>query len=102
MKFFLVSDDRDTVTGLRLAGIEGVFSQSEQTASEELDKAMNDADVGIVLITHGVYEMCRETIDNFKVSVTSPLIVEIPDSKNTDGNTGNIMEYVNNAIGVKM
>ena len=102
MKFFLISDDKDTVTGLRLAGIEGKLATDETTAVQAIDEALQDKEIGIILITNTISELCADKVSDIKLNVVSPLLVEIPDSKSTDAPNNNIMNYVNNAIGVKM
>ena len=51
MKMFLISDNVDTYTGLRLAGVEGVVVHGETALRAELERAVQDAGIGIVLLT---------------------------------------------------
>ena len=47
LKFYLISDNIDTATGLRLAGIEGVVVHEDWEVESELRRAMADESVGI-------------------------------------------------------
>lgn len=101
MKFKLVSDSHDALTGMRLAGIEGVFVKDAQEAEIEINKCIDDEDIGIVLITERLAASCAELIDSIKLGRSRPLIVTIPRSKRSQVDD-NIMRYVREAIGIKI
>lgn len=48
---YLISDNVDTLTGLRLAGVDGVVVHERNELREELENAMNDKEVGVILLT---------------------------------------------------
>ncbi|MBQ1389019.1 MAG: V-type ATP synthase subunit F [Clostridia bacterium] len=102
MKFYLLSDNVDTLMGMRLAGIDGIVIHTEKEVRTHLDEAMKRSDVAVVLMTHTLMELCPEHVMNYKLNVRRPLIVEIPD-RHGNGATGEtITKYVRDAIGVKM
>ena len=51
MKMYLISDNTDTYTGMRLAGVEGVVVHEKKELQEALDKVLADKEIGIVLLT---------------------------------------------------
>ena len=51
MKYFLISDNVDTLAGMRLVGVRGVVVHEEDEVRAALDKACADPDIGLVLIT---------------------------------------------------
>ena len=51
MRFYLISDNMDTLTGMRLAGIEGEVVHDPESVEKALNTAMAAEDIGIVLIT---------------------------------------------------
>ncbi|HIU67867.1 MAG TPA: V-type ATP synthase subunit F [Candidatus Caccomorpha excrementavium] len=102
MKTFLISDNIDTYTGLRLAGIEGVVIHSREHLKEELDKVLADKEIGIVLLTEKFGREFPDIIDNVKLNRKLPLIVEIPDRHGTGRKADFITSYVNEAIGLKL
>ena len=57
MKFFLISDNNDTLMGMRLAGIQGVIAHTRDEVLTELYKVIEDESVAIILIT----TLCIET-----------------------------------------
>ena len=51
MKMYLISDNVDTLTGMRLAGVEGSVVHERNELKEALDKALTDKEIGILLLT---------------------------------------------------
>ena len=102
MKFFLISDNRDTYTGMRLAGIEGVVVHEAEEVNKALDSAMEDEETAVVLITEKLVDLCGDRISHFKLTVNRPLIVEIPDRHLTGDVSGSIEKYVREAVGIKL
>ena len=99
---FLISDNIDTYTGMRLAGVEGVVVHEKSQLKEELDKAMSDKEIGIVLLTEKFGREYKELIDEVKLNRKLPLIIEIPDRHGTGRKPDFITSYVNEAIGLKL
>lgn len=102
MKMFLISDNIDTRTGLRLAGVDGVVVKGREEALSALEKAMADKSIGIILITEILVELIPEVISDIKLNRSRPLIVEIPDRHGTRRQPDYIMGSVNEAIGIKL
>lgn len=102
MRMFLISDNIDTYTGMRLAGVNGVVIHSKEHLKEELDKAIADKTIGVLLITEKLSREFPEIIDDVKLSRKLPLIVEIPDRHGTGRKPDFITSYVNEAIGIKL
>lgn len=102
MKMYLISDDVDTWTGMRLAGVEGAVIHTREELREELDKALADKSIGIILLTEKFGREFPEIIDNVKLERKFPLIVEIPDRHGTGRKPDFITSYVNEAIGLKL
>lgn len=100
MKFILISDSHDALTGMRLAGIEGVFAGTSQAAEAQIQKYIADESVGIILVTQGLASGCAELIDSLKPG-SSKLVVTVPGSKDEES-PDNIMRYVHEAIGIKI
>lgn len=103
MKIFCISDNIDTNIGLRLAGVDGVVVHERQEVLEAIAEARKDKDLGILLITRKLAELVPDVIDELKLSVSLPLIVEIPDrhlKRNEDNDY--ITRYVRDSIGIKV
>lgn len=102
MRMFVISDNTDTYTGMKLAGVSGVVVHSKPEFLEQLNKVLSDKTIGIVLITEKLCNEARDTINKIKLTVKSPLIVEIPDRHGTGRKPDFITSYVNEAIGLKL
>lgn len=81
MKMYLISDNVDTWTGMRLAGVEGCVVHGKDELQKELDKVMADKEVGIVLLTEGFGRRFPELVNKVKLN-RIPLFVEIPTDRN--------------------
>lgn len=102
MKMFLISDNVDTYTGMRLAGVEGVVVHEEAELREKLDEVCRDDTIGIVLLTEKFGRDFPEVVNEVKMSHRLPLFVEIPDRHGTGRSKNFITDYVNQAIGLKL
>ena len=51
MQMFLISDNVDTYTGMRLAGVEGVVVHEHDELKEALQNAIANKEIGIILLT---------------------------------------------------
>lgn len=102
MKMFLISDNVDTYTGMRLAGVDGVVVHEREELHKALSDAVNDKSIGIILLTEKFGREFPEIIDDVKLKRKLPLLVEIPDRHGTGRSKDFITSYVNEAIGLKL
>ena len=102
MKMYLISDNVDTLTGMRLAGVDGVVVHESHELRVALEKAMNSPDIGIVLLTEKFGREFPDLIDEIKLGRKTPLLIEIPDRHGTGRKKDFITSYVNEAIGLKL
>ena len=102
MKMYLISDNIDTCTGMRLAGIEGAVVQEKEELKAELNRAMADKDIAVVVLTEKFGQEFPEVIAEARQGRSLPLLIEIPDRHGTTRGENFITSYVNEAIGVKL
>lgn len=102
MKFYLISDNVDTMMGMRLAGIDGVIVHEDKDVRNALTKAMDMEDVAVILMTERLVQLCPELVYDLKLNRKQPLIVEIPDRHGSGRAKDSITRYVREAIGVKI
>lgn len=102
MRFYLISDNVDTLVGMRLAGIEGIVVHESNEIIEALNKAIEIDDIAVVLITEKLVQKCSELVYDLKLNRQRPLIVEIPDRHGNGRTKDSITRYVQDAIGVKI
>lgn len=102
MRMFLISDNIDTLTGMRLAGVEGIVVHEKKEIKDALDNALSNPDIGIILITEKLGALIPETIDDIKLNRKFPLLLEIPDRHGSGRRPDFITAYINEAIGIKI
>lgn len=102
MKMYLISDNVDTYTGMRLAGVDGEIVHEREELYDALQKVINDKEIGIVLLTEKFGREFPEIIDEIKLERKMPLLIEIPDRHGTGRKKDFITSYVNEAIGLKL
>ena len=102
MRFHLISDNKDTLMGMRLSGIPGVVVHEEAEIKKALEEAISDEDVAVILITENLVKICRDYIYDIKLKCKKPLIVEIPDRHGNGRAKDSITKYVRDAIGIKI
>ena len=102
MRMYLISDNVDTLTAMRLAGIEGIVVHERDELHQALDKVLADKTIGILLITELLSNHFPDILEDIKLNRRLPIVVAIPDRHGTGRNPNFIMDYVNEAIGVKV
>jgi len=102
MKMFLISDNVDTQTGLRLAGVEGVVVHERNELREALEKAIADPEIAVILLTEKFGRTFPDLIDDVRLHCRTPLLIEIPDRHGSGRKADFITSYVNEAIGLKL
>ena len=98
MKMYLISDNVDTLTGMRLAGVDGIVVHERGA----LRTAMDDKEVGVILLTEKFGREFPDLINEIRMERTMPLLIEIPDRHGTGRRKDFITSYVNEAIGLKL
>ena len=102
MKLYLISDNVDTYTGMRLAGVEGCVVHEKNELREALERTIADKSIGIILLTEKFGREFPDLVDDVKLNRKLPLIIEIPDRHGTGRRPDSITSYVNEAIGIKL
>lgn len=102
MKMYLISDNIDTQIGMRLAGVDGcVLHESEEIAAE-IKRVTADPDLGILMLTEKAAAAVGEYLSNLKMTLHTPLIVEIPDRHGSRDIANSINNMVQESIGLKL
>ncbi len=99
---FLIRDNVDTYTGMRLAGVDGVVVHERKELREQLEKVLQDKSIGIVLLTEKFGREFPDILDEFRLERKIPLLIEIPDRHGTGRKKDFITSYITEAIGLKL
>ena len=73
MRFYLISDNIDTMVGMRLAGITGVLVHEDSEVRKALTEAMDMDDVAVILMTERLVKLCPELVYDLKHITLSDL-----------------------------
>ena len=102
MQLYVISDNHDTLVGLRLAGIDGVVVHTAAEVRHALMSAIENPEIGIVLLTEKLVALSPDLVYDLKLNRHRPLIVEIPDRHGSGRGSESITRYIRDAIGVKI
>ena len=90
------------ISFMRLAGVDGIVVHEREELRCAIENAMEDKDVGVILLTEKFGREFPDLIDEIKLERTMPLLIEIPDRHGTGRKKDFITSYVNEAIGLKL
>ena len=62
MRMYLISDNTDTLTGMRLAGVDGVIANEKGTLEKALNEVLKDKNIGIILLTEALGKKYPELV----------------------------------------
>lgn len=102
MRYFLICDNADTHTGMRMAGVEGVIVHERQETIDAIRQTAADETIAVLLITEKLAALCPELVDELKLSVSRPLVTVIPDRHGTERSRDFITRYIQEAIGIRL
>jgi len=98
----LVIGNLDAVLGFGLVGVHGQAVTTAEEVNQALDEALQDPEVGVVLVTEDVAELIRPRMDHLMARSTVPLVVEIPGPEGPRPGRPSLSEVIRRAIGVKL
>ena len=99
MDFYIIAD-RDTVTGFKLAGVDGFATDNAREASATLERIAAESPDRIVIITEPLADDLEEQIDAIRYSQEHPLIVTIPGPDGAESADDALMRTIRMATGL--
>lgn len=102
MRYHVICASEDTLTGMRLAGIDGELAHTPVEVSSAIERVSADGRVGILLVTESCAALCRELVNDIKLNLSAPLLVEIPDPAGTARAPDSITRLIRESIGVRL
>lgn len=102
MKINLISDNIDSLAGLRMVGISGTVVHTSAQLTAAIEEASKDDDIGLVLVTSKLFKDFSKILFEYKLHTPKPLIVEIPDRHSGDSVADGIKQYIAQAVGIKL
>ena len=101
MKYSVIGDE-DTILGFGIVGVIGKVATNEEETRRAFNELLEDKDVSIIIITERLADKIRALVDQYLLTQSFPLIVEIPDRQGRLPGRPGIKEMVNAAIGIKI
>lgn len=101
MKSFLISDNKDTWVGMKLAGIDGIILHEREEVLDAVKNAIKQDEIGIIILTEKAANLIRDEVLMFKMKCKKPLIIEIPDRHGSSHAHGMILDYIGQSIGIR-
>lgn len=101
MNYFMIGDE-DAVLGFGMVGVQGRSVRTPQEAEAAFKSALENREIGIVIITERIAELIRPLVDDYVFTEEFPLIVEIPDRTGRMEGRVELREMVNRAIGITL
>ncbi|GHV14975.1 V-type ATP synthase subunit F [Clostridia bacterium] len=102
MKMYLLSDNSDTLEGMRLAGVDGVILHHKEDVTDKIRELIKSDEVGIILLTEKLRLMCGDYVDSLMISLKKPLFLEIPDRHGFGRSKSSITDFIKRSIGLKL
>lgn len=102
MKSFLISDNKDTWVGMKLAGIDGVIVHTREEVLQAIKSAMKNSETGILILTEKAVDQVREEVMELKLKSKKPLIIEIPDRHGSSHSQDLITNYIRDSVGIRI
>lgn len=101
MRMYLLSADKDTLTGMRLAGIDGEIIQSREEFEDAVLRATQNEEIGILLVAKTLASQYADEIIEIKKR-GKLLVTQIPDMLDPTAASDSITRYVQEAVGISM
>ncbi len=102
MKAFIISDNTDSLLGMKMAGIKGLLAHTKDEVIKALEDIKNNEEVGIIIITEKAANLIPEELNQMKLSKSGPLIIEIQDRHGSIRGDDYIAKYMKESIGLKI
>lgn len=85
-----------------MTGVPGRAVATSREAEAEIGRAMDDPDLGILIITDVVATEIRPRIDAIRMKTERPLIAEIPGPDGSMKGRKTLRQFVQEAVGIRV
>ena len=102
MRAYMISDNIDSLVGMKIAGIDGKVVHTREEALKVLGFIKEQKDIGIIIITEKATPLISQEIEEIRRAKYSPLVVEIQDRHGTLRGSDSIAKHMRESIGLKI
>jgi len=96
-----VLGNENCVLGFSLVHVDGTCVRDKASFDRELNVALADESIGMLLISADVAAWSQERIDDLKVKSLRPLVVEVP-GEQSHQTFPSLQEFVQRAVGIRL
>ncbi len=100
MKSYVISENRDSYLGMKLAGIEGAYVREKDEIEKTFREVRKDKEIGIIFLTEKAYFMIEDLVMETKRKNLFPLVTVIPDRYGYQREQGIITQYIKESVGL--
>ena len=101
MKSVVLANQKETIVGLRLAGIEGILIKDPKKVVPQVNVLINDSSVGTIMITQALFKENQEVLLEMKLKLKEKMIIKIP-GFNEEMEESLIYDHIRDSVGLKM
>ena len=102
MRPALISDNNDTLVGMRLGGVKSVLAKTESEIDRAIDDVIKNPEIGILIVTENVFEKAKVRLTDIRIHKRFPLVVEVPDRFGQKRPDDYITRYIKESVGIKL
>lgn len=102
MRYYLICEEEDTKTGMRLAGIGGTIVRTPKEMEQCIQEVCADESIAVMLVTEPCAQLMPEKISEMRLSAHRPLVVIIPESGSTGKRSDSMLDLIREAIGIRI
>lgn len=102
MKQFVLADNLDTLTGMRLAGVNGKLIKDNSQFSRIFNKVIEDKEIGLVLISPELIDANQDQINEVRFNRSTPLITSVSGPNEWQDQDDTIAATIQHAIGIQI
>ena len=102
MKYFAICDNLDAEMGLRLSGMESALVEDRFDFGEVFDRALQDRDIGIIVLTEGAIALDPERVFGAWQLRRMPLVVTVPGGVSDQVAGRELLAFISEAVGVNL
>jgi len=101
MKSYCLCESKETLTAMRLGGIEGELVVSDSYGKQAIERLLEDKSIALIMISENIHNRLKSFIMIKKLERMDTLIIQIPEPEGLQ-DKNYIMKYIRNSIGIKL
>lgn len=101
MKSVVLANQKETIVGLRLAGIKGILIKNNDEVIPEVEELINDNTVGTIMITQALFKANQGALLEIKLKLKEKMIIKIP-GFNEEMEESLIYDHIRDSVGLKL